>query len=115
MMVDGWRFRAMRPNQQTLGRIRAYILVGVGVFVLLAYLLSRKVWLLPNLTTTWHLPRWISSSPMWRGCRLTRVRSHSARKAFSARRPLPQLTPWRTAAWVVGIDWQSTPICCHNR
>ena len=32
---------AMRPNQQTLGRVRAYVLVCVGVFVLLAYLLSR--------------------------------------------------------------------------
>ncbi len=31
----------MQPNQQTLGRIRAYVVVGVGVIVLLAYLLSR--------------------------------------------------------------------------
>jgi hypothetical protein len=33
--------KTMRPNQQTLGRVRAYVLVGVGLFVLLAYLLSR--------------------------------------------------------------------------
>ena len=31
----------MRPNQQTLGRVRAYVLVGVGALVLLTYLLSR--------------------------------------------------------------------------
>ena len=34
-------------------------------------------------------PRWISSSPMCRGCRFTRVRSQLARNAFSARRALP--------------------------
>jgi hypothetical protein len=31
----------MQPNQQTLGKVRAYVMVGVGVLVLLAYFLSR--------------------------------------------------------------------------
>lgn len=44
------------------------------------------------------LPRWISSTPRCRGRRFGRVRSHSARNAFSARRAFPQLTPCRTAA-----------------
>lgn len=31
----------MKPNQQTFAKTRAYLMVGVGVLVLIAYLLSR--------------------------------------------------------------------------
>lgn len=31
----------MKPNQQTMGKIRAYVLLGAGVILLLVYLLSR--------------------------------------------------------------------------
>ena len=41
MMANESEGTAMRPNQQTLGQVRAYVLVGVGALVLLAYLLSR--------------------------------------------------------------------------
>jgi len=45
-----------------------------------------------------------SSAPKCRGRRFGRVWSHAARNARSARRALLQLTPCRTAAWLVGID-----------
>ena len=31
----------MRLNHQTFAKVRAYVMVGVGVLVLIAYLLSR--------------------------------------------------------------------------
>jgi hypothetical protein len=31
----------MRWNQENLGKVRAYVMVGVGILVLLAYLVAR--------------------------------------------------------------------------
>ena len=42
--------------------------------------------------------------------------SHRSRNRRSARRAAPQLTAWRRAAWLVGIDWPSRPTrCCSRR